>query len=37
MRKILILILLQLFTSSQSFADAKTDLANNIKDYEKKY
>jgi len=36
MKKLLILILLQLFVSSQSFADAKTDLANNIKDYEKK-
>jgi len=36
MKKLLIIILLQLFISSQSFADAKTDLANNIKDYEKK-
>jgi hypothetical protein len=36
MKKLLLIFILQLFISSQSFADAKTDLSKNIKDYEKK-
>lgn len=35
MKKIFFILIIQIFISSQLFADAKTDLAKNIKDYEK--